>query len=127
MFLFYNSNLAEINRCENLAHEEWTMSGIVSLFFGITWVAFAAVQPLDQYTGGGACYTGSQQIPANPIIPPCFTLSLTSSVFYTIGGIALAAAFAILAIRIIIAVNERREKKISPAQETKAGIVTEKN
>jgi hypothetical protein len=103
------------------------MSGIVSLFFGVTWVAYAAVQPLDQYTGGGACYGGPQQIAAIPNIPPCFTLSLTASIFYTIGGIALAAAIAILAIRIIIAVNESREKKISPTQETKASIVTEKN
>ncbi|HKW03719.1 MAG TPA: hypothetical protein VJN71_00345 [Nitrososphaerales archaeon] len=45
---------------------------------------------------------------------------------YAIGGIALAAAAAI-AIRIIIAVIESREKKISPAKEAKAGIVTEKN
>jgi len=70
------------------------MIGVLLLLFGISWVGFAAVQPIPAYM---ACHNG---FPAPNGIPSCGFPSQIAVAYYILGFVGIAIGVVLLASRL---------------------------
>lgn len=80
------------------AAQEYSIIGVMLLLFGITFVTYAARQPIVEFQGPGVC--GSSPTGG---IPPCTSLSITADVFYVLGIGAVSIGAVLLLLRFNLA------------------------
>jgi uncharacterized membrane protein HdeD (DUF308 family) len=85
--------------------EEYSIIGVILLLFGISWVAYAYMQPL--------VFTGPCTTAGPTILPPCTTLSSTALVFYVLGIISIIGGIVLLLIRLRIRIERLGQKSAS--------------
>ena len=101
--------------------EEFSIVGVILLLFGVSWAAYAYVQPVVHAQGG--C---SGMVNTNPFaLPPCTSLSGRAVFFYSIAAVALVIGSVLLFVRTMIWVEDRgRSKAEKGAAQPQAGPVT---
>ena len=87
-----------------MAREELTTIAVLLLLFGVSWVAYASIQPFELVSpcGGG-------QLPScnNPLAPTFFRIDSTAALFYTLGFAAIIFGAVVASVRVYLALKQR--------------------
>ena len=76
--------------------EEELVVGIMLLLFGISWIGFAAVQPIPVYT---SCYNPLSGFSFGSGMPICGTPSPVALLYYAFGIVGVIIGLTLLALR----------------------------
>jgi hypothetical protein len=103
--------------------EELSTIGVILLLFGVSWAAYAYVQPLVRTENAqGVCTTGSPNLAG---VPSCTSLSGKALFFYSIGAVAVVLGSVLLYARLMVWVKDRRGSKAEKgAARPQAGLAT---
>jgi hypothetical protein len=74
--------------------EEQSVIGVLLVLFGVTWIGFAAVQPIPVYT---VCYNG---FPASNGGPSCGFPGTIAVLFYILGVAGIVIGVVLLSLRV---------------------------
>ena len=97
----YTLAFGDMRQKRRLSPEEISISAVLLLLFGISWIAYAYIQPLGhvQVTCGVP--------PAPPNLPACTYITPGAVLFYAMGGTSMALGASLLAIRGLMSLDDQ--------------------